>query len=79
MLELEAEEVVVTEDAPEMVEAVQVHLHASDDPETRAIKSWAILGGNGPVNPTFMKIFEAYAELDKQAFFAAVAPDPLMG
>ena len=64
---------------PEQVEQVQIHLLAEDTPEVRAQKSWAILGGSGPVNPTFQKIFEAYLALDKQEWDKAAAEPELPG
>lgn len=54
--------------APAPIEQIQVHLLAEDTPEVRAQKAWQILNGQGPVNPTFQKILEAYLALDKQAW-----------
>jgi len=56
------------ESVPAPLEQIQINLLAEDTPEVRAQKSWQILGGNGPVNPTFQKIFEVYQALDKQVF-----------
>jgi len=64
------------------LEQVQITLRAGDTPEVRAQKSWEILGGDGPVHPTFQKIFEVYHALDKQLFeqemLSNEAPSDLM-
>lgn len=56
------------------IEKVQITLEVTDAPAIRALKSWAILGGTGPVNPTFEKIFEAYWNLDRQEWEKENAP-----
>ena len=53
--------------APE-IEKEQIQLLVEDDSAQRAQKAWLILGGQGPVNPVFEKIFEAYWHMDKQAW-----------
>lgn len=45
-----------------------ISLLAEDTPTVRAEKSWAILGGQGPVNPVFERIFAAYMHLDAESF-----------